>query len=92
MDKKEQLLILLNELKDIWPESSWLVLLVKHSDFDNDLVLSLLDIINKSLNSSFSELQVSKFKNIKTFLESIKSEELEQKPTQKELDNLFFNI
>jgi uncharacterized protein YecA (UPF0149 family) len=84
MDKKEYILKLLDMLKDSLPLARWLIILIKNSDVDENLLDILIKSFQDSIDSITDENVKSQLKKWKEFLEEIKKRELDSKKLDEE--------
>jgi len=84
MDKKEYILKLLDMLKDSLPLARWLIILIKNSDVDEQLLEVLIKSFQDSIDSITDENVKIQLKKWKEFLEEIKKRELDSKKLDEE--------
>jgi len=84
MDKKEYILKLLDMLKDSLPLARWLIILIKNSDVDEQLLDILIKSFQDSIDSITDENVKIQLKKWKEFLEEIKKRELDSKKLDEE--------
>jgi uncharacterized protein YecA (UPF0149 family) len=82
--KKEYILKLLDMLKDSLPLARWLIILIKNSDVDENLLDILIKSFQDSIDSITDENVKSQLKKWKEFLEEIKKRELDSKKLDEE--------